>query len=1171
LPLADDHLARLVELSHDAPHAVLGPHRAADGTLTVRALLPHASEARLLFLGTPVHDIAMTRLHAAGLFVAAVAGVADAAYEIVVVEDGVTRRRRDAYAFDPTVLTIEDAALFASGRHTRLYRKLGAHPATIGSTGGVRFAVWAPHAARVSVVGSFNRWDGRCHPMRRNAACGVWELFIPGVCEGDYYKFEIRAASGSVFLKADPFAFRAEAPPKTASIVHDVNAAYAWQDDCWRERQRGERLAGGFAVYAAGNPMTSQRGGMADMPDAGVAAVAARGYSHIGLAAEKVWGSAGLFVVGEALDLVGLVEACHANTLGVLMPPPPTVLPAGSDDLAFFDGAPLFEAPAEDTAAATAATFAAERGEVQSFLLSQATFWIDRYHCDGWVADAATAPLLRRLRQLDAELCGGTLLVISATPPTLPMRPVDCERLLAGRQNDPFSLLGMHWQESPRALVLRALLPRAEQVHAETSSEPGTLYAAAPTSGDSIVFETAITTPVPAAACAWHVKEPDLAAYRRVDPYAFTEALVTPFDQHLFNSGNHYRIYDRLGAHRRSFAGVDGVGFAVWAPNSEGVSVVGPFNGWDGRSHPMQRLGVSGIWQLFVPGLGEGEFYKFEIRARNGETYIKADPYAFRTEEPPATASIVYEPQHRYDWRDAAWMERRRSGNPWRQPIAIYEVHLASWRRAADGKHVSYRELAQTLIAYVRDMGFTHIELLPIAEHPFEPSWGYQVTSYYAPTARFGRPDDLMYLIDCCHQQGIGVILDWVPGHFPKDSFALAWFDGTHLYEHADPRQGEHRDWGTLIFNYGRHEVENFLIANALFWLEHYHFDGLRVDAVASMLYLDYSRPNPGDWIPNSYGGRENLEAIEFIKHTNTVVREHFPGVMLIAEESTSWPQVSRPTNDGGLGFGFKWNMGWMHDTLAYISRPPDERKHHHGKLTFSLVYAFNENFILSLSHDEVVHMKGSLYGKMPGSHWERMANLRLLFLYMYAHPGKKLLFMGAEFAQRREWQHAGQLDWELLGKEEHSRLQRFVVSLNRLYRAEPTLFEADFYAAGFEWLEVDNAEESIIAFVRKARDPRQGLMFIFNFSAVSRPQHRVGVPYPVAHEVIFDSNDRYYGGAGVSRRGQRFDAEDFGATGHPCSLVLPLAALSGLVLRPAPAQLPAGYASTIDDGGIPV
>ena len=622
----------------------------------------------------------------------------------------------------------------------------------------------------------------------------------------------------------------------------------------------------------------------------------------------------------------------------------------------------------------------------------------------------------------------------------------------------------------------------------------------------------------------------------------------------MFAQGNHYQIYEKLGAHRRHYQGIDGVGFAVWAPNAMAVSVVGPFNQWDGRCHPMRRHDDSGIWELFLPNLGNGELYKFNIRSHNGECFLKSDPFALFMETAPDTASIVYDIDGIHPWGDAGWLEQRGRMDLWRSPISIYEVHLGSWMRGPDGRHLDYQQLAERLIPYVREMGFTHIEILPIAEHPYEPSWGYQVSNFYAPTSRLGRPEQLMAFIDQCHQNGIGVLLDWVAGHFPQDAHALAQFDGTHLFEHADPRQGEHKDWGTLIFNYGRHEVENFLIANALFWLERYHFDGLRVDAVASMLYLDYSR-KPGEWIPNEYGGNENLEAIEFLKHTNAIVHARLPGVMMIAEESTSWPGVSRPTDAGGLGFGFKWNMGWMHDVLGYMQTPPEHRPEKHHQLVFVLDYAFEENFILSLSHDEVVHLKGSLYTKMPGTAWEKFANLRLLFSFMFTHPGKKLNFMGAEFAQIEEWNESAELQWQLLEHEPHRALKRFLQKLNLLYSSEPALYESDCRAAGFSWIDAGNHQQSIIVFLRKAKDPRQALLVVSNFSAVSRFDYRIGVPFPVPYTVILDSNDAGYGGLESDTLGRTITVSEIPWHGQEFSLTLNLPALSTLILKPAPLQ----------------
>ncbi|MFO1419888.1 MAG: 1,4-alpha-glucan branching protein GlgB [Candidatus Competibacteraceae bacterium] len=732
------------------------------------------------------------------------------------------------------------------------------------------------------------------------------------------------------------------------------------------------------------------------------------------------------------------------------------------------------------------------------------------------------------------------------------MAAAESADLIQGRHADPHAVLGPHpLAGEPGLAVVRALLPDAESSCLLREDRPQLLYPLQSVHAGGL-FETIVAA------------KPEALRYRlsatehgqtRIfeDPYAFAFSILGDQDCYLFAEGNHYRIFEKLGAHVRTVKGVVGVNFAVWAPNARRVSVVGGFNSWDGRRHPMRLRPGSGIWELFVPGLGEGDLYKFEILARNGNLFLKIDPFAFHTEVPPGTASVVYDPAGKHRWRDGEWMERRSRSSTWQQPVAIYEVHAGSWRHKADGQFLSYRELADQLIPYVLEMGFTHIEFLPLAEHPYGPSWGYQISNFYAPTARFGRPDDLMDLIDRCHQHGIGVILDWVPAHFPKDAHAMAWFDGTCVYEHADPRQGEHPDWGTLIFNYGRHEVENFLIANALYWLETFHFDGLRVDAVASMLYLDYSKK---DWIPNKYGGNENLEAIEFIKHTNAVVHARHPGVMMIAEESTAWPNVSRPTDIGGLGFGFKWNMGWMHDVLFYLQKEPVHRRHHHDKLTFGIVYAFSENFILSLSHDEVVHLKKSLLGKMPGAERQQFANLRLLYAFMYGHPGKKLLFMGGEFGQPGEWNHDAELDWARLRQPPHQGLQRFVRDLNTLYAREPALHQVDFHAAGFEWLDASAAETGVLAFARKARDPRDAVVFVLNFSDAPRPRYRIGVPYPVEYRELLNSDARVYGGSGLTQPGGTARAEDYSSHGFPFSIVLDLPPLGGVVLKPAPPKL---------------
>ncbi|MEW5987081.1 MAG: 1,4-alpha-glucan branching protein GlgB, partial [Chloroflexota bacterium] len=580
--------------------------------------------------------------------------------------------------------------------------------------------------------------------------------------------------------------------------------------------------------------------------------------------------------------------------------------------------------------------------------------------------------------------------------------------------------------------------------------------------------------------------------------------------------GTHLRIYEKLGAHVLERDGRPGVRFAVWAPNARRVGVVGNFNNWDGRRHPMYFHQNSGVWELFIPGLGEGDLYKYEIRTNYRDyTVAKADPIAFASELRPHTASTIWNID-KHEWRDEKWLAERAKRQAADAPISVYEVHLGSWRRKDGGEWLTYRELADALIPYVQEMGYTHLELLPVAEHPYDGSWGYQVTGYFAPTRRFGSPDDFQVFVDACHQAGLGVILDWVPAHFPKDQHGLGFFDGTHLYEHADPRRGEHPDWGTYIFNYGRHEVRQFLISNALFWLEKYHVDGLRVDAVASMLYLDFSR-QPGQWLPNVYGGRENLEAVAFIKAFNERLHIHYPDVLTIAEESTSWGGVTKPVGVGGLGFDFKWNMGWMHDTLRYMGNDPIYRAFHHGTMTFSLLYAFNEKFVLPFSHDEVVHLKRSLLSKMPGDAWSQFANLRALFAYQIGHPGKKLVFMGGEFGQWHEWTEKYSLDWHLLDQDtKHQGLQAFVRDLNHLYVTEPALYEDDNSWQGFSWLDLHDADRSILAFARLAPQNGDLMLVVCNFTPVVRPDYRLGVPRPGTYQEVLNSDASQYGGSGV-------------------------------------------------------
>ncbi|HKJ70648.1 MAG TPA: 1,4-alpha-glucan branching protein GlgB [Gammaproteobacteria bacterium] len=712
-------------------------------------------------------------------------------------------------------------------------------------------------------------------------------------------------------------------------------------------------------------------------------------------------------------------------------------------------------------------------------------------------------------------------------------------QLLEGRNADPFALLGRH-QEGAEPIV-RAFLPEAAEAWV---AEAGSAMAPVADSGVFELRQGAAGLPE-----HYRLEWADAHGNRHggIDPYTFGPQL-SDFDLHLFGEGRHWHAYRILGAHPMEMDGVAGVRFAVWAPNAERVSVVGDFNAWDGRRHPMRCRGYSGVWELFLPELGVGQLYKFEIRSsRTGEIVAKSDPYGRQFEQRPKTASIVA-PEPSHPWGDAEWMAQRTQWDWLHAPMSVYEVHLGSWQRAADGGFLNYREIADRLVEYAAGLGYTHLELMPVTEHPLDASWGYQTTGFYAPTTRFGDPDDFRYFVDQCHQAGLGVLLDWVPGHFPKDPHGLARFDGTALYEHEDPRRGEHRDWGTLIFNYGRPEVRNFLLSSALYWLEELHVDGLRVDAVASMLYLNYSRED-GDWLPNIYGGNENLEAIEFLRELNRVVHERNPGALVIAEESTSWPQVTRPTYVGGLGFSMKWNMGWMHDTLEYMALDPVFRHYHHDHLTFGLLYAFTENFVLPFSHDEVVHGKGSMIGKMPGDEWQRFANLRLLYTFMFAYPGKKLLFMGNELGQYGEWSEEGQLDWDVLQYDVHAGLRNLVGDLNRLYRDSAALHRLDFEAGGFDWIDCHDADQSTLSFLRY--DDAGGLaVAAFNFTPMPRERFRLGVPRRGHYAEVLNSDSAFYAGSNVGNLGG-VAAEDREWSGRPHSIEITLPPLAGVILKP--------------------
>ncbi|MFZ0435364.1 MAG: 1,4-alpha-glucan branching protein GlgB [Chthoniobacterales bacterium] len=730
--------------------------------------------------------------------------------------------------------------------------------------------------------------------------------------------------------------------------------------------------------------------------------------------------------------------------------------------------------------------------------------------------------------------------------------PEDLHPLLECRHSDPHRILGIRPNDSVGAdsqSMARVFHPGALSVVLQGCDGQRLPLTKVHAEG---LFEAPAPTGFPASPEGYRIESTfaDGTGFSYADPNAFAPTLGE-VDLYLLGQGEHLEAYRVLGAHLKTISGIAGTSFAVWAPNAQRVSVVGDFNGWDGRRHMMRRLGGSGIWEIFVPGVAEGTHYKFEIRGPYGDVFLKTDPYGFFAQHDLRTACMVTD-LGRYAWSDGGWMERRARRDACAEPMSIYEVHLGSWRRCPEeqDRPLSYLELTEQLVSYVTEMGFTHVELLPVMEHPFDGSWGYQVVNFFAPSSRFGSPDEFRHLIDALHQAGVGVILDWVPGHFPKDAHGLACFDGTALYEHEDPRLGEHRDWGTLIFNYGRNEVRNFLIANALFWLDQYHIDGLRVDAVASMLYLDYSR-NAGEWVPNRFGGRENLEAIEFLKAFNTACYARHPGIMTIAEESTAWPGVSKPVYDGGLGFGFKWNMGWMNDSLRYIARPPVHRKYHQGEITFSMLYAYHEHFILVLSHDEVVHGKGSLLNKMPGDDWQKAANLRMFLSWMWSHPGKKLLFQGVEIGQWREWDHASSIDWHLVEHQPHAGIQRLVRRLNEIYRSEPALFALDDRSEGFEWIDFHDADNTVWSFLRKASQGSgaSDLLVIVNATPVVRHGYRVGVPRPGSYAEILNSDHHDFGGSGAVTN-EVCHAQASGAHGRPCSIVMDLPPLAVMILR---------------------
>jgi 1,4-alpha-glucan branching enzyme len=723
----------------------------------------------------------------------------------------------------------------------------------------------------------------------------------------------------------------------------------------------------------------------------------------------------------------------------------------------------------------------------------------------------------------------------------------ELESLVQARHNHPHQLLGMHPLGDGSGVVVRALVPGAAKIEAIPTHEKSKPRLKLKRLHEAGLFEGVAKTAAQVYAYDLSITDAQGNTRQSRDAYSFLPTLGEQ-DLYLFGKGDERRIYDKLGAQLRTIDGVPGTSFAVWAPNAQRVSVVGDFNQWDGRVHPMRLLAASGVWELFIPGLGEGTLYKYEVRNLHGAIALKTDPYGSFFEPAPKSASIVWN-NRKFTWSDGEWMTQRGKRDPLRSPMSVYEVHLGSWRKKSVAESLSYREVAAPLVEYVQRMGFTHVEFLPVSEHAYYPSWGYQVTGFYSPTCRFGTPDDFQYLVNELHKAGIGVLVDWVPAHFPRDDWALAKFDGTALYEHEDPRQGAHQDWGTLIFNFGRHEVRNFLTANAIFWCERFHIDGLRVDAVASMLYLDYSRKE-GEWVPNQYGGRENLDAISFLREFNHLVHTECPGVMTIAEESTAWPLVTRPPYLGGLGFSFKWNMGWMHDTLGYFKRDSVHRKYHQNDLTFAMLYHHNENFVLPLSHDEVVHGKCSLKGKMPGDEWQKFANLRALLGYQWLFPGKKLLFMGGEFGQSREWSENAELDWWLLDQGPYHRgTQKFLADLNALYRAEPGLWQLDYEHDGFFWMDCLDNEHSVLSFVRQDRERASQLLVLLNLTPVLRTGYRVGLPQGGFWREALNSDAGVYGGSNAGNLGG-VHAEGYQVHNQPCSALFTLPPMSVTVFR---------------------
>lgn len=1151
--LEEEQIQKIIELRHDAPYKILGPHyNKLEKTLTVNIFLPQAEHAYVI---TSKNNIKhkMQKIHPDGMFTINICDTEEIKYKVLVVEkDGNSNIIRDPYEIYKPCFTNTDNEYFKKGILKDLFSKLGAHILEKNGIRGVNFSVWAPNATRVSVIGSFNDWDGRRHLLESNKLSGIWEIFIPEIDYGELYKYEIRDQYGNVFVRPDPIAFKTETYPQSAAFIIDINNQYNWNDKEWMLTEN--KWNAPIYIHCVEFDLTCTKESAdcvynyKSLKKIVLPYILENNFNYVKL---SLWNKEDVVTsyyspnpkYGNPEDLMCFIDLSHQKGIGIILDWIPNSFSGSLNEISWFDGSRIYENIICEND--NLLTFNVDLPEVNNYLLNNALFWKEIYHIDALCTDGYAYE--KYINKYNSNF--NLFFLIRDKNFTTNLELDEISKITQAIHQNPHSVLGLHHINDLNgniASLVRVFIPEAiSNPLILLDNNPQLIYYMNMISNN--IFEALI------------LKNPQNIKYQInvteygknhtfYDPYLLNNSFLTQEDLTLFSQGINYKLYEKFGAHIKELSGNYGTNFTVWAPNARRVSVVGPFNNWDGRRNLMKLHSDAGVWELFIPEVKQDDLYKFEILPNTGPVFLKTDPFSFYTEIPPGTACIVYDEHHSYKWNDKLWIDNRSKQNIWQKPVSIYEVHAGSWVKKDNGDFLSYDELAEKLIPYVKEMGFTHIEFLPLAEHPYGPSWGYQISNFYAPTSRYGSPTDLMRLIDKCHQNNIGVILDWVPAHFPKDAHAMAWFDGTCLFEHADPRKGEHPDWGTLIFNYDRNEVKNFLIANALYWLELFHFDGLRVDAVASMLYLDYSKK---DWIPNKYGGNENLEAIEFLRHVNAVVHANFPGIMMIAEESTAWPNVSRPTDIGGLGFGFKWNMGWMHDVLSYMREEPVHRCYHHHKLTFGITYAFNENFILSLSHDEVVHLKKSMLNKMPGTKQQQFANLRVLYAFMYGHPGKKLLFMGGEFGQLSEWNDAIELEWALLNDHQHKSLQQFIKDLNKLYIKENSFYQVDFNNTGFEWLDANGSTTSVVAFIRKALDPRDITIFVFNFSDKYYQKYRIGVPYPTVYRELLNSDDKKYLGEGKKTIDDYVSYELIPSHGFNFSITLNLPALSAIVLKP--------------------